>query len=247
MSTNQDKLKEEASIQYQSDEELLLSEKIFKFFYDIIIRTKMNKILLCFYMVIQSIQLSSYAFSSPFTYIWKLNSNTIDKIQTITAIFRLTGITKYINLNTLIIIWVIIIVLIFLFILNIIIIIKFNISNTCYYRFIIEISNFFSSIFLTVGIIPIFETIVIILKCKDGRLYLTSNNMKCWNGIHLLYGIISVIFAILIFIVYIFFDIFYFNPFNEENSTIKTSISSDIFYIIICILNTISYIFIDDE
>ena len=95
-------------------EDRTIRGKVFNYFYNILQDKKdQNLLASCIFIVLEMIQLISYAFCDPHKEIWKISDDTIENIATIIGALRLGPIMKYIDHDIYVIIFYILIVFIF--------------------------------------------------------------------------------------------------------------------------------------
>ena len=227
-------------------ESIKLKTKIFEFFSILLNKkSKTNKFTLLFLHILEIIQLISFAFFKPHLITWKISQKSIEIISFIVSIFRLTPLLDLVSYKFTIILFIILIVLTFLFSIILVMQILFRNDSSKIYKkllFLTHISIAPLTIFLY---IPINELLLIIFKCDIVKNH--NNEMKCWEGMHILYiffGILSIIFSL---INIIFLNFFYFYPFQYETSTIKLNSTIDIILILIKLLYVLKIIFINNE
>ena len=223
-----------------------LKTKIFEFFSILLNKkSKTNKFTLLFLHILEIIQLISFAFFKPHLITWKISQKSIEIISFIVSIFRLTPLLDLVSYKFTIILFIILIILTFLFSIILVMQILFRNDNSKIYKkllFLTHISIAPLTIFLY---IPINELLLITFKCDILKNH--NNEMKCWEGMHILYiffGILSIIFSL---INIIFLNFFYFYPFQYETSTIKLNSTIDIILILIKLLYVLKIIFINNE
>jgi len=233
--------------QESSIDDKSLKFKIYNFFY-LILKSKkeMNSIILSFLIILETIQLISYAFTEPHLESWKIDSTVIEYISIILGSLRVSPLMKYISFNNYLIVAYCLLGLIFLFYIILLIQILTNspsskqIAGISFIRIFINII----SIFLY---IPITELFLLPLKCKNGKIIIISDSQECGAGFYYLYVVIGIIGAILLFFLVLFFLCFYFFPFYEGNLNRKLNTSNDIFLHIIKLTFILRLIFITDE
>ena len=182
--------------QESSIDDKSLKFKIYNFFY-LILKSKkeMNSIILSFLIILETIQLISYAFTEPHLESWKIDSTVIEYISIILGSLRVSPLMKYISFNNYLIVAYCLLGLIFLFYIILLIQILTNspsskqIAGISFIRIFINII----SIFLY---IPITELFLLPLKCKNGKIIIISDSQECGAGFYYLYVVIGIIGAI---------------------------------------------------
>ena len=61
-----------------NSEEITITIKIFHFFYYVLRKKDINMFLCCFLLLLETLQMISYAFTTPHQLTWKINTNTMD-------------------------------------------------------------------------------------------------------------------------------------------------------------------------
>ena len=232
---------------FQTNEEMTGIVKLYNFFFNTLKKKDTNSFVICLLIIIQTIQLVSYGFSDPHLDLWKIKEKKMKNINVIVGAVRIVPLFRYLKFNIFLIIWAVFVAILFIFVLLISMAIKFNKSNSTFYKIVTSLSRYFATFVLIVGLIPIFEIILSMVKCKDGVISILKDEKECWKGIHILYSALTIIFSLLLFIVYLLFEIFFFNPFNQKNTTTKISTSADIFFCVMCVINSIRYIVISNQ
>ena len=224
-----------------------LKFKIYDFFY-LILKTKkeMSSIILSLLIILETIQLISYAFTQPHLESWKVDPTIIEYISIILGSLRVSPLMRFVTFNNYLIITYCLLGMIFIIyiILLIQILSSFPSSKQIAGISFIRISINVMSIFLY---IPITELFLLPLKCKDGKIIIISDSIKCGDGFYYLYVTIGIIGALLLFFLILFFLIFYFYPFYEGNLNRKINTSNDIFLFVIKLVLIISLIYITNE
>ena len=221
--------------------------KIYNYFY-LILKSKneINSIILVLLIVLETIQLISYAFSDPHLDSWKIDKQVIDIISIIFGSTRVSPLMKYLSFNTYL--TVIYCLLGLIFMLYIILIFQIltssatsnKISGIPFARIAI---NIVSILLYT----PMTELFLLPLKCKDGKIAIISNSEECGSGFYYIYMTIGIIGTILLFLLVLFFLNFYFYPFFESSFNKKLNNSNDIFLHITKLIFILRYIFITNE
>ena len=224
-----------------------LKFKIYEFFY-LILKTKkeMSSIILSLLIILETIQLISYAFTPPHLESWKIDRTVIDYISIILGSIRISPLMKFVSFNNYLIVTYCLLGMIFIIYIILLIQILSNfpsskqIAGISFIRIAINVM----SIFLY---IPITELFLLPLKCRDGKIIIISDSIKCGDGFYYLYVTIGIIGAILLFFLVLFFLIFYFFPFYEGNLNRKINTSNDIILFVIKLVLIIRLIYITNE
>ena len=224
-----------------------LKFKIYNYFY-LILKSKreFNSIVLSLLIILEAIQLISYAFTEPHLSSWKIDKTAIEYISIILGSLRVSPLMKFISFNNYLVIAYCLLGMIFIFYVILLIQILTNSPSTKQIRGIsfIRMAINITSIFLY---IPITELFLLPLKCKDGKIIIISNSIECGSGFYYLYVVIGIIGALLLFLLILFILNFYFYPFYESNLNRKLNTSNDIFLHISKLLFILRYIYIKDE
>ena len=225
-----------------------ITNKIFRYFYSLFQEKKeFNSFFKYLQIIIETIQLISYAFSSNHFNSWKLEEKSIKTISNILGGFRLSILMKFVNFNIYAVIFYILIIIIFIFCLIVVLQILFIDSTSVKYRFSTTIIRAFIDIISIIFFIPITEIILMPIKCEEGIIKGIKNSEKCWEDMHYLYFVLGIMGAIFLFIWCIFMLFFSFYPFQKIQSTIRIKSDNDIFIIIIKLFLILQNIFISNQ
>ena len=228
-------------------EDVSLKTKIFTFYFYVLRKRDINLFISSFLLLLETLQLISYAFTTPHTTIWRINLTTMDYVQLVIGAARITPLMKYLQYNYYIIIYIICLGYIFIHCLLVTMIIKFNKTQSKFYQLGVAFTRYFTSTLTIFLMIPIAELILLPLKCENGRIAIIKDGIECWNGLHYLYVVLSCIFVIMFFI-FIFFSImFYFDAFNNKKTTTKLDTSAELFFALCKMISVIRFIIITDE
>ncbi len=230
-----------------TNDEMTNKINLFNFFYNVLKKKDFNVIVTCLLLLMETIQIISYGFSEPHTKFWKISSKKMDNLNTFFGSIRGTQLLKFVSFQIYLIIWSIMSFLIFLTSLIVVMSVKINDPNSPLYKFVVSYSKYVSCIMMSIGLIPCSEVLLLMLKCKDGKIDIVKNPIKCYKGLHFLYIVLTIIFLIGQYMLNIIFGIFYFDPFNSKQTTSKVNTSADLFYYIISLINSLRYTFIKNE
>ena len=231
----------------QTNDELTTKTKLFNFFYNVLKRKDFNVFVTSLLLIIETIQVISYAFSDPHSKFWKIEEKKMDNLNILIGALRGTSILKYVSFNIYLLIWGIMILIIFLTGLSISMAIKFNKTNTSFYKIIISYAKIISSLMMSVGLIPCTEFLLLMVKCKNNKIDIVNQPITCFKGVHYLYVGLTIIFLIGQYTLNIIFGIFCFDPYNTKETTSKIDTSADIFYYIFSLINALRFTFITNE
>ena len=233
--------------QESSIDDKSLKFKIYNYFYLILKSKKENSsLILSFLIILETIQLISYAFTYPHKDSWKIDKKAIDYISIILGSIRISPLMKYVSFQNYLITAYCLLGIIFLIYVIILIQILTNsstskqINGMSFIRVIINLMGIFLYI-------PITELFLLPLKCQDGKIVIISGSEECGSGFYYLYVVIGILGALLLFFLVIFFLIFYFYPFYESNLNRKLNTANDIFLHIIKLVYILRLIYISDE
>ena len=237
LSFNQDNSLDDKSLKF----------KIFNYFY-LLLKSKkeINTIILPVLIILETIQLISYAFAVPHLESWKIDKKIIDIISIILGSLRISPLMKYVSFSNYLITTYCLLGLTFIF--YIIVLVQILTNNPSSKKIagiaFIRISINIISIFLY---LPITELFLLPLKCKDGKIIIISDSQQCGEGFYYLYVTIGIIGAFLLFFLVLFFLTFYFYPFYESNLNRRVNSSNDIFLLIIKLIFIIRHIYLENQ
>ncbi len=228
-------------------EDKSLKLKVYNYFYLILkSKGKINSIVISFFILLETVQLISYAFEEPHLETWKLGKNVIKYISIILGSVRISPLMKYVSFEDYLILLYCLLVIIFIFCVIILFQVLSNNSSTKEIKgiFCIKLILNILSIFLY---IPLTELFLLPLHCKDGNIAVLSESIQCGKDLYYLYVVLGIIGALLTFFSAFFFLNFYFYPFYEHNNNRKLITSNDIILHIVKLIFVIKYIFIKNE
>ena len=224
-----------------------LKLKTYNYFY-LILKSKgtINSIVISFFILLETIQLVSYAFEEPHLDSWKIKKNVIKYISLVFGSVRITPLMRYVNFDNYLILLYCLLIIVFIFCVIILFQILSNDSETKKIKgiFCIRIILNIIAIFLY---IPITELFLFPLNCKEGKIAVISDDVECGKNLYYLYVILGIIGALLTFISVFFFLNFYFYPFYENNNNSKLITSNDLILHVIKLIFVLKYIFIKNE
>ena len=228
-------------------EEISIKKKIFNFYFYTLRKKDLNKFFYIILFIIETIQLISYSFSSPHLNNWNIEEKKMTNLAVIIGSVRFTPLMKYIKFEVFIIIFIVICSYVFVHCLLLAMTIKFNDTNGKIYQIAIIFTRYFTPVLTIFLMIPFEEILLFPLKCSNGYMTIIKDPKKCWNGIHYLYSIIGVIFALALYLLITLSTFFYFNPFYAKNSTTKISTTADAILYFAKIVLVVRFIFLKDE
>ena len=234
---NQDSLSDEKSLKL----------KTYNYFY-LILKSKgtINSIVISFFILLETIQLVSYAFEEPHLESWKMKQNIIKYISLVFGAVRISPLMKYVNFDDYLVLLYCLLIIVFIFCVITLFQILSNDSETKKIKgiFCIRIILNIIAIFLY---IPITELFLFPLNCKGGKIAVIADDVECGKKLYYLYVILGIIGALLTFISVFFFLNFYFYPFYENNNNRKLITSNDLILHVIKLIFVLKYIFITNE
>ena len=223
---------------YYSQHDTSLEEKSFKIktfnlFYEISKEKQYNKWAISIFIILEMLQLISYAFDEPHKLLWKIKESNIDKIATILGATRIVTLMEYINFPIYMVIFILLIVIIFVLFLYILMeILLLNQFQTKLYEKCVFFTNLLINPICTFLFIPISELILLPLKCKNGNIDIVKNGAKCYENLYYLYFILGIIGSILLLICCLYLIFFYFFPFQYYSSELRTNSNNEIILLI---------------
>ena len=225
-----------------------LKAKVFDYFYVMLdSKTNTNYITLYLLHFLELIQLLSFAFSTPFTSVWKLSEKINSNLNSILSGFRLAPLCFYISIQNSTILLLIIIAFIIIYFILLMIQISLKKKNSKFFENLMSITKL-TMPFLTILLyIPIMELFISPLNCRNNHINLRTDEVQCWKAAHLIIVLISIIGIILYSIIVALLTYFYFYPFVTQKFTIKLNSSFDIILLIVKLIYVIQKIFIKEE
>ena len=217
-------------------DELSIKMKIFNFYFYVLRKKDINMFLCGFLLILETFQLVSYALTTPHMNNWGVKTNTMDYIQLIVGAPRITPLMKYLQFDYFIIIYGILLGYIFLHCLLLAMIIKFSKTQSKFYQLGVAFTRYFTTPLTIFLMIPISELILLPLKCENSQVAIVKESVKCWDGLHYLYSVLSILFAIVFYILIFVSSIFYFDLLKTSVDLINL-IPEEIKYAIVQKLN----------
>jgi len=234
-------------IDMNSNEKTFLN-KIYYYFYSLFeVKKEYNLFIKSLLILIESIQIISYAFSSVHYNSWKLGTNTIKMISNIIEAFRLSIFMKFITYKIYTIISYLLIIFIFVIFLTVILQIFIFDSSSKTYKYSSAIIKSLIDILSIIFYIPITEIILLSLKCTNGIISGVKDEQVCWENIHYLNVILGCLGAILLFLWCIFMVTFSFYPFEKFMSTMRINSNNDIIILVLKLFLILQNLLISNE
>ena len=247
MELNQGEKNSKLSKELTNADEISIKIKFFNFFFYVLRKKDINMFLCSFLLLLETFQLISYAFASPHGNIWRINSDTMDYIQLIVGAPRITPLMKYLKFDYFIIIYAILLGYIFIHCLLLTMIIKFSKTQSKFYQLGVAFTRYFTTPLTIFLMIPISELILLPLKCVNNKVDIVSDTITCFDGLHYLYTVLSILFGIIFYCLIFICSIFYFDPFNNKKTTTKIDTSADSFLYFCKMISVIRFIAITNE
>ena len=234
-------------IDMNSNEKTFLN-KIYYYFYSLSeVKKEYNLFIKSLLILIESIQIISYAFSSVHYNSWKLRTNTIKMISNIIGAFRLSILMRFLTYNIYTIISYLLIIFIFIICLIVILQIFIFDSSSKIYKYSSAIIKSLIDILSIIFYIPITEIILLSIKCDNGTVSGIKDEQTCWENIHYLNVILGLLGAILLYFWCIFMINFSFYPFEKLMSTKRINSNNDITIVVLKLLLILQNLLISDE
>jgi hypothetical protein len=124
---------------------------------------------------------------------------------------------------------------------------RINKITSKFYQLNISFTRYFTTPLSTFLLIPIAEIMLMMLRCENGKVAGFTDSITCWEGLHLLYAFLSVLFSGLFYLLIIVLTIFYFYPFNSKKTSTKVDTTADTFLYIFKMLAVIKYTSINSD
>ena len=234
-------------IDMNSNEKTFLN-KIYYYFYSLSEEKKeYNLYIKSLLILIESIQIISYAFSSVHYNSWKLRANTIKMISNIIEAFRLSIFMRFLTYKIYSLISYLLIIFIFIICLIVILQIFIFDSSSKIYKYSSKIIKSLVDILSIIFYIPITEIILLSIKCVDGTVSGIKDEQTCWENTHYLNVILALLGAVLLFFWCIFMLNFNFYPFEELMSTMRIYSNNDITIVVLKLFLILQNLLISDE
>ena len=234
-------------IDMNSNEKNLLN-KIYYYFYSLFeVKKEYNFFIKSLLLLIESIQIISYAFSSVHYNSWKLGTKTIKMISNIIEAFRLSIFMKFITYKIYTIISYLLIIFIFIIFLTVILQIFIFDSSSKTYKYSSAIIKSLIDILSIIFYIPITEIILLSIKCTNGIVSGVKDEQLCWENIHYLNVILGCLGAFLLFLWCIFMVSFSFYPFGKFMSTMRINSNNDIIILVLKLFLILQNLLISNE
>ena len=248
MKVKNDKEKNNFFIQDINNNDKSFTYKIFKYFYVLFLNKKSFKpILKCILIIIEGIQLISYAFSSVHFNSWKVSTKSLKIISSILSGFRLSLLMSFLKYQIFYIIVELLLIIVFIICLTVILNIIFIESNSKLCQFSMSIIRPLIDIISIVLYIPMTEIMLMPIKCVNGKIYGIADDQACSAIMHLIIVILGVLGAVLLFIWCFFMLFFSFYPFQNPLSSIRVTSYNDLIILVMKLFLVLQYLLITNE
>ena len=240
--------KNKNSMREDREEVQTIKTKIYNYFYFILKDKKeINRASSCIFIILEMIQLLSYAFADPNKEVWKISEDKMKLISSLVGAIRIGPLMRWVNFDIYIIIFFIILVLMFLLCLLMTMQVLFANPSSKIYRVGVSFVRHFINPLTILLTIPAMELVLMPLKCKDGVVDTVKDGIECWKKMHYLYAVLGIVVNI-IFVPILFIMItFYFSPFQIRNSTTKISGERDSFLFLIKLIFILQHVLIKNQ
>jgi len=248
MKINDDKEKNSLFIGDITSNERNLKYKIFHYFYlQLKENPKFKTWILSILIILEGIQFISYSFTPIHYNSWKIGIKNITLISNLVSVTRLSTLLQLLSYNMFSFIIYFIIVFIFILVLIIIIQILFSDTSSKFYKYSSTFIWVLMDIITIFLYIPMTESILISIKCINGKVLGNDDFETCWKGLHYFKITLGIIGAILLFILSIFMINFGFYPFQKYMSTIRIYSGNNVIIIIIKVFIILQNLLISNE
>ena len=226
-----------------ASEEVPIKTRIFAFFYYVLRKKDISLLICVIYLILESLQLISYAFSDPHTSLWNLTKDDMYYVELIVAATRVAPLMKLLSFNYYLIIYACLMALIFLYALVFATTLRINKVTSKFYQGVMTFTRYFAAALQIFLLIPISEFLLLMLKCDSNNVInIFSDSIVCWQGLHFLYVFLSVVFCLLFFFLVLIITVFYFDPFNSKKTATKIDTTADTFLFIFKVISTIRFV-----
>ncbi len=227
-----------------NNEGLSIKERIFFFYYQINKKNEINELVTSIFIILETIQQVSYVFTDPLYDIWKISNKDTGKfIKNVITATRLSQLFRLVKFNTFLYGWISLEILLFAFIISILLSIQINNMKFTVFRFNIIMGSYSFNLINGFLLVPILETILLMIKCENNRIQITEDGIKCYKSMHILYFSFSILFSLLFIILVFINEIFNYSPIEKEKEILKINNNSEIIVIFIKIVIIFLYIF----
>ena len=224
------------------------TNKIYNYFYNLFFNKKEFKSFFkIVIIVIETLQLISYAFSSIHYNSWKFSEKGIKIMSNFLSSFRLRMFLNYLKYKQYLIIDYIILVIIFILCLIVLLNIIFNKSISKFHTITANIIRSVIDLLSIIFYIPIIEIILIPIKCENGKVYGFEDGEKCWEMQHYINFILGILGTFSLFILNYFMIFFSSFPFHSSLSSIRITSNNDLIILFLKLFVILQNLLISDE
>lgn len=230
------------------NEEVSLINRIYSLFFYSLKKKDIGTGLCLIFLVLESIQLVSYAFSDPHVQLWGLSSDGSYYLTLVTGAARIAPLMTLLSFNLYLIIFFVVLALTLVYMLLIFTALRINSITSVLYKSIISFNRTFACALQIFLLIPFSELMLTMIKCGSvSKINLFSDSITCWSGLHFVYAILGILATIVFYMLILMITVFYFDPFNFKKSPTKIDASSDIFLYIFKIIAVVRYAVIGND
>ena len=240
--------KNKNSMREEREEVQSIKIKIYNYFYFILKDKKeINRASSCIFIMLEMIQLLSFAFADPNKNVWKISEDKMDLISSIIGAPRIAPLMRWVTYDIYVVIFFVVLALMFLLCLLMTMQVLFANPTSKIYRLGVSFVRHFINPLTILLTIPAMELVLMPLKCKDGKVDTVKDGAECWKTMHYLYAVLGIVVNILWVPILFIMITFYFSPFQIRNSTTKISGERDAFLFLIKLIFIIQHLVIKDQ
>ena len=217
--------------------------KTFNYFYHILTEKNQTSVITLYFLhILELFQFISFAFNKLHLRSWKLSKKGMNIIYIVTNVFRIYPICSFIPSKINIILCIILLVLNVALSIFIAVQILFRKPNSQIYNRLLKITRIIIPPLTIFFYIPLTETFLSPLYC-----FTDTKNKICSSEMKILVEVFGVLCCILLTVILIFLNYFYFYPFQILKTTIKINSEIDILLLLIKLIYILRLIFIRNE
>jgi hypothetical protein len=144
-----------------TSDEILMNQRIFNFYYYVLRKKDLNLLLCVLFLILETLQMISYAFSEPVytinSNLWGLNTNTMDSLKKIITAVRLAPLlnAENVGFSLYVAIWGVMIAYVFFHTLVMAMAMRINKITSKFYQVIVTFTCYFTTPLSTFFLIPI--------------------------------------------------------------------------------------------
>ena len=196
---------------------------------------------------IELIQLISFAFSTPFTIVWKLSEKINKNLRNILEAFRLAPLFSNVSILAATIISAVLLFIIISYFILLMMQITLRKENSHFFEKLMSFTKLTMPIITIALFIPLNELFLTTFNCKDNHINFLNDEIKCWKAEHVIMTLLSFVGIFSNFFVVILLTFFYFYPFVTAKATIKLTSSFDMILLLIKFIFVVQKIYIKTE